>query len=96
MVRISKANRAPMEVTEGAYENFYKNAGWRATKSVSHSSVTTDGSDDEWENAMEEAEKPLSEMNVEELRAKAASLGIDLAGVNSPKQIRDRIRKYIS
>lgn len=53
-----------------------------------------DVSDDEWDEVLkdEEIEKPLSEMNREELERKATSLGIVVTDMNV-KQIREAIKK---
>lgn len=42
----------------------------------------------------EEVEKPLSEMNRQELERKANSLGVDITGLTTNKQIREAIRSY--
>ncbi len=53
-----------------------------------------DESDEDWEAAMQEdeVEKPLSEMNNHELRNKAESMGIDVSGLKSNKELREAIR----
>ena len=40
----------------------------------------------------DDVEKPLSEMNNYELKQKAESLGIDISGLKSNKEIREAIR----
>jgi hypothetical protein len=56
---------------------------------------------DEWEgfdetaDAEEEFEKPLSEMNRDELTAKAKSLGLNISNVNSNKQLRELIKSHM-
>lgn len=91
MVRITKVGGISKVVANSAYENYYKSSGWMKEGS---DVVSDEVSDDEWEDiADEEMEKPLSEMDLDELRQKAESLGISLAGLNTPKQIRDKIRK---
>ena len=55
--------------------------------------------DEEWDNALEElqdeeVEKPLSDMNKDELISKANSLGIDISGLNTNKQLREAIKSY--
>jgi hypothetical protein len=50
---------------------------------------------DEWEEAVNETvevEKPLSEMNRDELTNKAISMGLDISGVTSNKQLRELIK----
>lgn len=104
MVKITKPRRSPMMVTEAAYENFYKSAGWiMATQPVSrkkgaaYAGEESETETDEWDNVDDEfeSEKSLSEMTVDELREKAASMGIDLSGATTPKQIRDKIKRYM-
>ena len=52
--------------------------------------------DEEWEEAIaeEEVEKPLSEMNRDELVKKASSLGIDVTGKNN-NQLRKMIKEVM-
>lgn len=55
---------------------------------------------DEWDEVLdelkdEEAEKPLSEMNKEELLAKAKSMNIDVSKANTNKQLREVIKSYM-
>jgi len=55
---------------------------------------------DEWDEVLdelkdEEVEKPLSEMNKEELLAKAQSMGIDISKANTNKQLREVIKSYM-
>ena len=50
-------------------------------------------SDSEWDEVIdEEPEKPLSEMNREELTEKAESLGINISGLTKNAQIREKIK----
>lgn len=96
MVRIEKLGRAPMIVPKSAYENFFKNSGWTLSGSVGAESQVSDVSEsveDEWEELDQEYEKPLGEMDLEELRNKAAEMGLDVSGLTTPKQVRDKIRK---
>lgn len=57
-----------------------------------------DVTDDDWADIEEEEseeegiEKPLSEMNRQELENKAAELGIDISNAKSNKQLRELIR----
>lgn len=102
MVKITKPGRSPMTVTQSAYENFYKGAGWLSQpvskkKGSSQSTYEPEPESDEWDEVDEsfETEKSLSEMTVEELREKAASMGVDLSGVTTPKQIRDKLKRYM-
>lgn len=57
--------------------------------------IEQETSDEEWDEAImddEEIEKPLTEMNHDELVDKAKSYGIDTVGMNN-KQLRDAIKK---
>lgn len=54
---------------------------------------------DEWDEVMDElkddeVEKPLSDMNKEELISKANSLGMDITGLNTNKQLREAIKSF--
>ena len=61
-----------------------------------------DVSDEDWDEALEEdeelkdndIEKPLSEMNKEELLAKASSLGLNVSENSTNKQIREAIKSF--
>ena len=58
-----------------------------------------ENSDDEWDEVIDElkdedVEKPLSDMNKEELIAKANSLGMDITGLNTNKQLREAIKSF--
>lgn len=100
MVKITKPNRSSMTVTEAAYENFYKSAGWRtagAVKSQDYEHEESNYGDDDWDSLGEDdySQKSLSEMSIDELRDKAASMGVDLNGATTAKQIRDRLKRYM-
>lgn len=102
MVRIVKLGRNPMTVAKSAYDNFYKNSGWSIDSVQAAEAPETiveedgfEGLDEEWEET-EEYEKPISEMTVEELHRKADDLGIDVSGLTSAKQLRDKIRKSLA
>lgn len=54
---------------------------------------------DEWNDVLEELqdeeiEKPLSEMNKKELMEKAQSLGVNVKGLETNKQLREAIKAY--
>lgn len=74
------------KVTETAYENFFKPAGWK--KSEEENNEWDDWSESEGEGIS----KPLSEMNRQELISYAESKEIDLGGETNTKKIRDIIR----
>lgn len=86
MVRIRKGTQI-MEVPKSAFYNFYENAGWEMEE-------TSFGTDDEgWDEAIDEySEKPLSQMNNTELIEKAISLGLEIDGNATNKQLREMIR----
>lgn len=102
MVKIVKGSKT-LKVTKSAFDNYYANSGWRLeTASAENAEIekaeelnSDDNSADEWEGYEEEAEeieKPLSEMNREELTAKAVEMGLDISSVNSNKQLRELIK----
>lgn len=96
MVRIERLGSKPRLVAKSAYEGYFKHFGWTITGSASSVPTpdTNQGSEhDEWEEVDQEYEKPIGEMDIEELRAKAAEMGLDITGLSTPKQIRDKIRK---
>lgn len=97
MVRIGKGEMEK-RVSLSSFHNYYENAGWLILDHVVGSSFeqvdeSDEISDSEWDEAIdEEPEKPLSEMNREELTAKAESLGIDISGLTKNAQIREKIK----
>ena len=104
MVAIRKGSKK-LRVPNSAYENYYKGFGWKLDdgqeiKKVSSKSETVaeelaqiDEDEEDWDSVVdedEEVEKPLSEMNYDELKKKAASLGINPTGLNK-RQLKDKI-----
>lgn len=85
MVKIVKGENK-MEVTRSAFDNFYKNAGWEVLPEV-----VSEDSDDEWGEVLKEYEKPLSQMNNTELIEKAISLGLEINGNVTNRQLREMI-----
>jgi hypothetical protein len=110
MVKIVKDNKV-LTVTKSAFKNFYENAGWsvlsgtpsvdvKAEEVANTNSMNTEDSTDEWDGYEEEAEqeeieKPLSEMNREELTEKALAMGLDISKVTSNKQLRELIKSHM-
>ena len=107
-VKISK-NGMEKEVSVSAFENFFKNSGWKIAgdkkpatsqskkeekKEVVEEPVENN-SDDEWDEVLEdeEIEKPISEMNKKELLDYAERNGISLAGLNTVAQFRQAIQE---
>lgn len=86
MVKIRKGTRS-MEVPKSAFSNFYENAGWEMDESSSRD-------EEGWDEAIDEysSEKPLSQMNNTELIEKAISLGLEIDGNLTNKQLREMIR----
>lgn len=84
IVNGNKKNEKPEEVIE--------------QETVEEVNSQDDVSDDDWADIEEDEadeegiEKPLSEMNRQELEEKATELGIDFSNVKSNKQLRDLIR----
>lgn len=78
---------APAEVTEEAVETV-------ETENEVENEVEDEVADEEWDEAIaeEDVEKPLSEMNREELVTKAESLEIDTDGKNN-SQLRKAIKE---
>lgn len=104
MVAIKKGSKR-LRVPNSAYENYYKGFGWKlddgveVEKTVTHVKEeveelsTVEDDDEDWDSVVEEdeeIEKPLSEMSHNELKKKAASLGINTAGLNR-KQLKEKI-----
>ena len=107
MVAIKKGSKR-LRVPKSAYENYYKGFGWKLDDGVENKKYVahvesqvedfaqTEEDDEDWDSVVEEdedIEKPLSEMNHNELKKKASSLGINTAGLNS-KQLREKIKNH--
>lgn len=107
MIVIRKNNKT-LTVTRAAFDEYYKPNGWVSdgettpveepvVDTVEDEVVEDDTSDEDWSEFEEEdagIEKPLSEMNKDELLAKANELGIDVSASNSNKQIREMIKNH--
>lgn len=100
MVTIKKTlggREKQLQVSRGAFKNFYQNAGWVLTNATTPKQVATfdeaESTDEGWDEVLEEEEvtKPLSEMTREELLVKATALGIDTTNA-STKQLRAMIK----
>lgn len=104
MVDIKKGSRK-LRVPNSAYENFYKGFGWKLDDGVEIEKTitnveetveelsTVEEDEEDWDSVVEEdeeIEKPLSEMSHNELKKKAASLGINTAGLNR-RQLKEKI-----
>ena len=107
MVQIKK-DALKLKVTNSAYKNFYKDAGWDLVDAAEEHGEWAEAEAEEWAEAEEHGEwaeaeeeewaeaegvtKPLSEMNRSELEAYAAQLNVDLTGLSSNKQYREAIK----
>ena len=107
MVTIKKGSKR-LRVPNSAYENYYKGFGWKLDDGVEVEKVSpkanpvvedlaqVDEDEEDWDSVVDEdedIEKPLSEMNYDELKKKAASLGINPTGLNK-RQLKDKIVNY--
>ena len=90
MVQIKK-DALKLKVTNSAYKNFYKDAGWDLVDAAEEHGEWAEAEAEEWAEA-EGVTKPLSEMNRSELEAYAAQLNVDLTGLSSNKQYREAIK----
>ena len=90
MVQIKK-DALKLKVTNSAYKNFYKDAGWDLVDAAEEHGECAEAEAEEWAEA-EGVTKPLSEMNRSELEAYAAQLNVDLTGLSSNKQYREAIK----
>jgi hypothetical protein len=98
MVKIFKGDKN-LTVTKSAFDNYYKNAGWLVKQGnlVTVKGVVEESKqEDEWDGFDEEAEveKPLSDMNRDELVEKALSLGIEIPSTVNNKQLRELIKSH--
>lgn len=99
MIAIKKGDKR-LRVTRAAFLNFYKSAGWSEVAEKVKRQRETQNNDahikDEWDEwGDDEVEKPVSEMNKQELEEYASAHGIDLTGLNSEKAYRKAINSFI-
>lgn len=118
-VKMTK-NGKVKEVTQSAFDNYFKNAGWEISDNISAKAVEAESEnvvehenvveqetivddvientiEDEWNDVEEDeaVEKPISEMDREELKAFAESHNIDIEGLTKISQIREAIKNNI-
>ena len=87
MIRITNGARTTL-CTKGAFENWYKSMGWREVKPENKPIEKRE------ENLEPKGgvEVPLSEMNLEELKAYAEENNIDISQAKTKKEIRNLIK----
>lgn len=109
MVKIKKGNKT-LEVTNSVFKNYYLSSGWEVideevekyedviddVEAVNDESVndSDEFSDEDWDS-IESSDKPVSEMNGDELREYARILGIDTTGLNSNRKLREAINNSV-
>lgn len=92
-------NGNTVEVTQSAYDNYFKNAGWELVNKPAPQPIKNNKSKveetkeiDEWSDYEDDVTKPISEMNREELVDYANKNGIDITGLIKNNQIREAIK----
>lgn len=80
-------------VSSGAYRSQYKPFGWNIVNDPVHREVEKVAVDNV---ELPRAEKPLSEMNSKELKAKARELGVDISGASSKGEARKMLADVIN
>lgn len=96
MVTIAKAEKT-LIVPDTAYETIYAPAGWTIKGSKKNASAEEETSSAEV-SASEELtpeellEKPLEDLNFEELKTVADYLGLEVEGQKSSKKLREAIK----
>lgn len=100
MIRIKRGSHT-MSVTRGAFNAVYKPMGY--TEMEEHKAPKThEETDDEYEDAdmdsdeddePELGEKPLNEMNFNELKEYATQLGIATAGMRTRRELKEAIQQ---
>lgn len=111
MIKIEK-NGKTLVVPRTAFKEYYENQGWKESGNshkkkvdekkteepkVEEPEVEESESDEEdWSEFEDEVEKPLSEMNKNELKEKAISLGIDIPADVTNSQLRELIKSALN
>lgn len=92
MIKITDG-KTVLQVTNGAFNSQYKPFGWYPIDDKKSSdfvdTVIVEGDEPPV------IEKPLSEMNSKELKAKAKELGVDISGASSKNEVRKMLADVI-
>lgn len=93
MIKIKRGTHE-LEVTQGAFKSIYAPAGYTAVAQPVEMPETFDEVEEpEFEEEEPElAEKPLSEMNFNELKEYAAQLGIQTSGMRTRRELKQAIQ----
>ena len=76
------------EVSRGAYESIFRKQGYSII-------VDTETEAVEDKDAEARVEKPISQWTKNEVKNFIAKKGIDVSGITSFNEVKDRVRKYI-
>lgn len=87
MIKITNGARTTM-CTKGAFENWYKPMGWEEVK-PKNKPIEKEEENPEPKGRVE---VPLSELNLEELKAYAEENNIDISQAKTKKEIRNLIK----
>lgn len=99
MVTIKKGNKT-RNVSFSVFRNYFQSSGWEVVdknKLIENEVSNVDESKEEefsdeiWDS-VEAEDKTVEEMNGDELRSYAKTLGLDISGLNSNRKIRDAIK----
>lgn len=85
MIKVTNGARTTV-VSKGAFKEIYKPLGWREVKSETKPVEKVE------EKLEEEVKVPLSELNLEELKAYADEKNIDISQAKTKKEIRNLIK----
>ena len=93
MIKITDGNDV-LIVSNGAYKSQFKPFGWAPVEETPAKEIveTVVAGDDELPVI---PEKPLSEMNTKELKAKAKELGVDISSAKSKGEARQMLADVI-
>lgn len=81
MVKIKNASGRVLEVTRGAYDSIYRHIGYTVMQEAGSSAPASHEVPSVGGDYIEDLkEKPVGEMNIQELRDYALTLGIDTEG----------------
>ena len=106
MIKIVRGNLVNY-VSKSSFDNYFKSQGWEiaggneppVSPKVENNVIEEEVEEDDWDDVLdefkdEEVEKPISEMNKQELIAKAKSLDIDVSDDLTNKQLRELIKSH--
>lgn len=94
MVKITNGI-SEFEVTVGAFKTIFEKQGYSIVSNKENVEVEEEESDSKKDEFSEMIEKPMSQWTKEEVKRFIDKKGIDVSGVKSFNEVKERVKKYI-